>query len=1258
MCEFKLKIMVVSKPRSRSNNVFQSLIFLLIIGGMTFESKAQFTPPYYNGFDSVQDTVGWSHYALGGNDDWEWGVPEGLYLNATVSAPYCWGTNLDGERTENSIMCLETPSFDLSGPDEYVLAIAHQYHTYNGGGNIDYSLDGGTTWVLLDGNTNQQVNWYTANQWYLNEDAWYGSYTNSFRFSAHLLTFLQGQTDVKFRFKFGGGHSPREGWVIDDFRIIRNNPNVVALDGITYNASKYFSSFTIDVPIFYNAFVSTSFSNVTEYYFSYDNVFDGSDQLIGTKSINMGNSISSYQKTFPMMPNLSYGDYYIFVKHDADNNLVEADETDNVAKCILHIDSTFIPDYREDFESAQDWWTSYSTLVTVEPWVKGNNQVHQIYGTHSGDNAYYIPDPPVVSNNAGLYLESPYLDFSGPTGDVICLWYKSFDNYPEMYNVGLESRADTAYIFTSSNGLTYDTIPTTRVDDWDCICHDLNHLDGQNNTKLRLLFSSLANNASTSHHEVVDDIYIGEPRPDISLEHLHQRTLNANWIHDTLYYNVFNSGLAPASSTQTEFYWSTDSVLDPSDILLGSKIEPSLVDTSYSYQWFAFTLPTNTEGDYYIISQADVNDVLDEMWESNNTSVFPTRVTPALSLPYSNDFETQIDHWYHQSLFGSDNWEWTTPNGFIVNSAFSGQKGLVTKADGIPDSSSLMLLYTPMFNLTGLTNPVMQFDMIYDVYHDGNPTDEIPSMNMSYSIDNGANWIILDTASLSYTNWYYEKKQATYYGFEQPDYTFYTDHLFHYRENTFSEIESFQGRDVKRNTHYNLDLAHLQHHERIQFRFNFATPREIGAEGAVIDDFKISEAETDLLVTYEKELMISSVSNEVRFFMHISNTRNYMSSPCVAKFYLSLDTILDAGDYYLGEDSIPVIRPHTAFYLNTVFDSPQFGLDNYVYLLYQLDATNTTTEVDEVNNIGHWPLEVNGVSDFPYYESFNDTVVDGWHHYITLSNGHHLRDGFRVRNMIAPGEDFYQMDLNSGTMFTERVNNVWSDNSLPYWYLESPAFDFTGLDSIHLSFQLMCVGRENSNDSEGGNIMVSINGGNSWFPLTHLNADTINWFNIEEVETLDNEPGWGFNPPGSGVEVLDSTAMDISWLSGYPHVQFRFKYRSNHEFNTGYDVQGLRVDDFRVFASPSVPVGANSPLNGSRKVLIYPNPTTDQLTMEFSSEVENGTYQLIDIKGKIVDSGMINGQHQITLNLPEESGIYVVKATTNETSFVERVVKH
>lgn len=124
------------------------------------------------------------------------------------------------------------------------------------------------------------------------------------------------------------------------------------------------------------------------------------------------------------------------------------------------------------------------------------------------------------------------------------------------------------------------------------------------------------------------------------------------------------------------------------------------------------------------------------------------RVSPVISTyPYLEGFEAGEAGWYSKGQNSS--WQWGTPANTIINKAANGTRAWVTNLTGRYNSNEISYLYSPCFNLTGLTQPVLSFSHIFQI-EDFYPTD----YNwVEYSVNGGVTWSRLGTNGGG-TNWY------------------------------------------------------------------------------------------------------------------------------------------------------------------------------------------------------------------------------------------------------------------------------------------------------------------------------------------------------------------------------------------------------------------------------------------------------------------------------------------------------------------------
>ncbi|MFI5152189.1 MAG: S8 family serine peptidase [Chitinophagales bacterium] len=163
--------------------------------------------------------------------------------------------------------------------------------------------------------------------------------------------------------------------------------------------------------------------------------------------------------------------------------------------------------------------------------------------------------------------------------------------------------------------------------------------------------------------------------------------------------------------------------------------------------------------DYVFTQKADLSAFQDydlSVWVSyaadnykNNDSLnhFIFHTVPLISsYPYLQGFENDDGNWYTNGI--NDSWQWGVPTKTIINHAANGSKAWVTSLTGNYNDNELSYLYSPCFDLTGLSKPVLSFSHIFQ-------TEDACTCDahwVEYSMDN-VNWIKLDSITTG-TNWY------------------------------------------------------------------------------------------------------------------------------------------------------------------------------------------------------------------------------------------------------------------------------------------------------------------------------------------------------------------------------------------------------------------------------------------------------------------------------------------------------------------------
>lgn len=172
------------------------------------------------------------------------------------------------------------------------------------------------------------------------------------------------------------------------------------------------------------------------------------------------------------------------------------------------------------------------------------------------------------------------------------------------------------------------------------------------------------------------------------------------------------------------------------------------VDMS-AYQYYSITATVNYTGDTY----------------AGNNTVGPDTVhtSPMIStFPYLEGFESGDGNWFTGGINSS--WQWGTPAKSIINQAANGNNCWVTSLTGDYNNNELSYLYSPCFNLSGLTQPVLSFSHIFQTeddcdcdYHWVEYSTDDTTWTKLGAVGSGTNWYDNATRQawrLSYTKWH------------------------------------------------------------------------------------------------------------------------------------------------------------------------------------------------------------------------------------------------------------------------------------------------------------------------------------------------------------------------------------------------------------------------------------------------------------------------------------------------------------------------
>ncbi len=205
---------------------------------------------------------------------------------------------------------------------------------------------------------------------------------------------------------------------------------------------------------------------------------------------------------------------------------------------------------------------------------------------------------------------------------------------------------------------------------------------------------------------------------------------------------------------------------------------------------------------------------------SNNESHSSFTVNNTGAGQFINTFENiNTDQWIADDL-----WQIGTPNLITTNFNNITSSGYVTNPSGNYTDNTIAYLYSPCYNLALLENPILKFNMAFDIEPDWDV------LYMEYSLNQGVTWQVLGTANDP--NWYNSS-------FIDPD-------------RVLTIGKQWTGTDATLKE-YSYDLAALTNQSNILFRFKFASDALTNKEGVIIDDFVIDATAVLAINDFEKD---------------------------------------------------------------------------------------------------------------------------------------------------------------------------------------------------------------------------------------------------------------------------------------------------------------------------------------------------------------------------------------------------------------------
>lgn len=143
-----------------------------------------------------------------------------------------------------------------------------------------------------------------------------------------------------------------------------------------------------------------------------------------------------------------------------------------------------------------------------------------------------------------------------------------------------------------------------------------------------------------------------------------------------------------------------------------------------------------------------------------------------------------------------------------------------------------------------------------------------------------------------------------------------------------------------------------------------------------------------------------------------------------------------------------------------------------------------------------------------------------------------------------------------------------------------------------------------------------------------------------------------FNPISATVPGGNSTWTDIFHVS-FPNAS----YVMDVDWSIGCNPTRATINTTRSNIRNSALIGI-SEVASSSNFILYPNPATGMFAIDFGMDLATGTFQIIDLQGRVVLDGTIKNENKVDVNINAiANGVYMVAVMSEKGPSVIRLVK-
>lgn len=540
----------------------------------------------------------------------------------------------------------------------------------------------------------------------------------------------------------------------------------------------------------------------------------------------------------------------------------------------------------------------------------------------------------------------------------------------------------------------------------------------------------------------------------------------------------------------------------------------------------------STPGKTYTM-EAKVDYFIDENKDNNQATINVTHLLPISTFPYAESFEGENSGW---TVAEDQVWELGVPSDSIINSASDGERAWVTRLSSNYPNESTSFLLSPVFNFSNKQDPIVEFDLWYDIEFgwDG------AALQVSYN--DGTSWQTVGEYN-DPNNWYTDGEARTAAA-DKSEGVDGIDALLAAVGNGNGWTGMSSGWITARHT-----ITGAGEKENVRLRFVFASDQALNMEGIAIDNFKI----------YAPEI----VENDVGITQILSpKTGNLSSAESVKVIVKNFGTTAASGfelTYQVNDGGIVTEAYSQTLNIGAV-DTVTFSTTtdlaaNQVYTLRSF----TTYSVDQnlINDTAKVVIEsILTIASFPYQESFESGKA-GW--------------------SVSGDSASWELEVPNGSIIDTASAGVlaWVTNATGNYknnersYLNSPGFDFTNVQLPRLAFDLWF---ETEELKDGLFLQYSLDKGKNWNILEPGISGSANIYNTGGLNAPGNPEGFAWTGSSSGYQTV---LFNLNDLVGESFVLFRYFFISDNQLNN----EGVAIDNVRIFDSANIDFTITCPSN-------------------------------------------------------------------------------